>query len=148
MSTWRQPEIQPLQPVRYAAATVADVCAAMRDVLGSLDLELLEDTGEDAACVLETDYKRLTETGGNIERLDDVAYLGNQGFFAHGRYLVTATMRATSEGSRIRVTVRIEGYDGGYRQLRSRGLIERAVFERLADNLGIELSEPATPVTS
>lgn len=143
--TWRQPEIRPLNPVRQFAVPAAALCDALLGALGELDLEAEAVTIEADACLVETGYRRLTGGDDPLEQLREVAHTAGGDFFSHGRFLVTASVRELDEGSRIRLTTRIEGFDAGYRVLRSTGLIEEELFERIAAKLKGPAPEGAGP---
>ncbi len=136
--TWREPEVQPLNPVVVFPSELATTCAQVRHTIRQLGTALGKDTVEGDACLFESAHIPLTHNGDPAERLDEVAYLGNQNSFSRGRYIVTASVRPTAIGNtRVHLTTRIEGFDGDYRVLRSRGLIERTIVERLTDLLGV-----------
>lgn len=140
--TWRQPEIKPLDPTRQYRVTPAAACAAATAALAALELVVDERTDEDDSCLLQTEHRRLPETGGPVNSLRSVALVAATDDFTHGRYLVTASVRPVAgDLTRVRLTTRIEGYDAGYRLLRSRGLIEDALFERLQAQLGVAPAE-------
>ena len=135
--TLREPEVQPLNPLRTYADRPANVCEAVANVITALPMSITADNRQDDSCLIETDYRRINDTGEELDRLRDVAYVGNQNFFSHGRFLLTVAIRSTGETTvRVRITSRIEGYDAGYQHLRSTGQIENAVFDRLSEELG------------
>lgn len=144
--TWRQPEIKPLNPTRQYPATVAAACGAVIAALQQLDMVVDDAQGAAAAtegsaaaaCLVQTEHRRLPESGDSFNYLDKVAYVGPADFFSHGRVAVTTSVRAAAgELTRVRLTTRIEGYDAGYRLLRSRGLIEEALFARIEQMLDV-----------
>jgi hypothetical protein len=115
-----------------------DACNALRATIQALGSALEENIIEHDACLFESAYIDLTEQGVQINYLDKVAYVGTRAL-TRGRYLVTASVRPTATGnSRVRLTTRIEAYDGAYRMVRSRGLLERTLIERLGDLLDAE----------
>jgi len=137
--TWREPEVKPLNPVAIFPAVLERTCTQLADALQLLGGTLDTETIVQESCLFETAAITLTNTGDPVNRLDEVAYLGNQNSFSRGRYYVTASARPTTvEGNtRVRLTTRIEGYDGDFRLLRSRGLIERTIIEQLGELLGV-----------
>jgi len=136
--TWREPEVAPLNPVIVFPADLVTTCVRLREAMQSFGSVLEDDVVEGSACLFESGYIDLTNAGDSVNHLDEVAYLGNQGL-SRGRYLITASARPTTEGdSRLRLTTRIEGYDGAYRLLRSRGLIEWTFVQRMSDLLQVE----------
>ncbi len=137
--TWREPEVQQPDPVVIFPAELARTCAQLRVTVRLLGSALDKDTLEADACLLESAHIELTDTGDPIDHLDEVAYVGNPNPFSSARYKITATVRPTTQGNvRVHLATRIEGFDGDYRVLRSRGLIERTVVERLAELLGVK----------
>lgn len=136
--TWRQPEIRPLNPVRQYPATAPALCDALLDALGRLGLQTETVTRESDACLVETDYRRLAGGEAPHEQLREVSYTTGGEFFSHGRFLVTASVRELPEGARVRLTTRIEGFDAGYRVLRSTGVIEEVLFDAIHEILGVE----------
>lgn len=141
--TWRQPEVHQLNPVVVFPSEFTRTCKQLRDTIRLLGTALEEDTVERDACLFESAHIELTGVGDPINHLDEVAYLGNQNSFSRGHYVITATVRPTAQGNtRVHLTTRIEGFDGDYRVLRSRGLIERTVINRLSKLLGVEPIDP------
>lgn len=135
--TWRRPEVAPLNPVQTYPVPGARACDEALRVLEWLGLDAEETMRRDDACVLETDYQRLGSGPADFDRVQDVAYVTGADLFSHGRYLLSASIREDEDGnSRVRFTARIEGYDAGYRTVRSNGTIETAAFERLTELLG------------
>ena len=127
----------PLNPVRVFAAAPNAVCDAVLEVLSIMELELASDTRQDNACLIESDVRRLSESGPPVNHLRDVAYVGNQNFFSHGRFAFTVAVGQNSAGNtRVRITTRVEGYDAGYQNLRSTGLLESTAFDHLTAELG------------
>lgn len=137
--TWRRPEIAPLDPVQVYPVPVSRACDEALVVLAELELAAEESMRSEKACLLETDYQRLGSGPADFDRVQDVAHVGGADLFSHGRYLLTASIREDAEGNtRVRFTARIEGYDAGYRTVRSNGTIETEAFERLSRRLGTE----------
>lgn len=137
--TWREPEIQPLNPVRQYPAPVPQVCDGVLAAIAALDLAVDEITRDDAHCLVQTVLQRLSERGDDVNHLDKVAYVTPGDAFAHGRYTVTASVgQARDDLARVRLTTRIEGYDAGYRLLRSRGILEQAFFDHLRESIGVD----------
>jgi len=137
--TWREPEVHQPNPVVIFPSELARTCSQLRDTIRLLGTALEENTVERDACLFESAHIQLTGSGDPINHLDEVAYLGNQNAFSRGRYVITASVRPTAQGNtRVHLALRIEGFDGDYRVLRSRGLIERTVIERLTDLLGVD----------
>ncbi len=136
--TLREPVVQPLDPSRIYATDLEPVCDALEATLAGLGLTIANTVAERTACLSETEHLRLSDTGDAINHLDEVAYVGNQNFFSHGRYLLAVSARPGPQGVSVRVTSRIEGYDAGYRLLRSTGLIEQTFFDRLSEQLATE----------
>jgi hypothetical protein len=115
-----------------------ETCTALRATIRALGTTLEENIVERDACLFESAYIDLNEQGGPISHLDEVAYVGTQAL-TRGRYLVTASVRPTTSGnSRVRLTTRIEAFDGAYRVVRSRGLLERTIIVRLGDLMDAE----------
>lgn len=138
--TWREPTLEPLNTNRFYAAELNAVCDASRDTLEDLGLAETEFRQEDGACLLDTGWRVLSDTGEDpTNHLDEVAIIG-PGPFIGGRYTVTITGRASrDEGTRLRVVTRIEGYinqEFGYQVLRSKGLLEDRIFAAIGDELG------------
>ena len=139
--TWRQPEIKPLNPVRQFAVDAGSLCDGLLGTLAGLEMEIASVTREENACLVESEFRRLDESKASYEKLDRVAYATNPAFFSHGRYLITGSVREASTGSRLRLTIRIEGFDAGYKLLRSTGVIEEMLFERIGTAVGTAASE-------
>lgn len=145
--TWRRPEVAPLDPVRVYPVAGSSACDAALQVLEELGLDGKATMRREQACILESDYQRLGTGPAGFDRLQDVAYVGGADLFSHGRYLLTASIREGDDGNaRVRFTARIEGYDGGYRTVRSNGAVEKDAFERLSRRLGIDPLDRQEPV--
>lgn len=140
--TWREPQLEPLNTNRFYDADLEATCDAAQSVVEGLGLEVDDSQREERACLIATDYKVLADAGEDpLEHLGDVALIG-PGPFIGGRYTVTVTGRGSRDGgTRLKVVTRIEGYinqEFGYQVLRSTGLIEERVFERVGSRLGAE----------
>lgn len=140
--TWREPTLEPLNTNRFYDAELEETCEASTSVLEEFELEIDETQREEGACLIETDYRVLPDTGEDpIDHLEEVAITG-RGPFIGGRYAVTITGRASrDEGTRLKVVTRIEGYineEFGYQVLRSEGLIEDRIFQAVGDRLGVD----------
>ena len=94
------------------------------------------------AGLLVTRYAVFSDSGENDwQYLREVSY--SQGApFIGGRYQLTLTTRTVRGGAcKVRVVARIEGYMGeeyGYQALRSTGLLEQEIFNRISADLGTE----------
>jgi|TARA_B100000315_G_C14583953_1_gene591938 hypothetical protein len=92
--------------------------------------------------LLVTRYAVFSDSGENDwQYLREVVY--SQGApFIGGRYQLTLTTRTVRGGAcKVRVVARIEGYMGeeyGYQALRSTGLLEQEIFDRISAGLGAE----------
>lgn len=138
--TWREPRLEPLNTNRFYAAELDETCDAARNAVQEFGLEVSEFRGEEGACLVDTGWHVLSDTGEDpLNHLEDVAIVG-PGPFIGGRYTVTVTGRASrDEGTRLRVVTRIEGYineEFGYQVLRSKGLLEERMFAEIGDRLG------------
>ncbi len=97
---------------------------------------------QNKAGLLVTKYAVFSDSGPDDWRhLKKVAY--SQGApFIGGRYQLTLTTRTIRGGAcKVRVVARIEGYMGedyGYQALRSTGLLEQEIFDRISKALGTE----------
>ncbi len=138
--TWREPVLQPLNSNRYYDSTLETTCAAAEQVVTRLGLTVKESQQEERACLLETEFKVLSDIGEDpTEHLDRVAFVG-VGPFIGGRYTLTVTTRNVRDsGTRVKVSTRVEGYineEFGYQVLRSRGIIEERVFAAIGVSVG------------
>ena len=141
--TLREPEVQPVNPVVILPTELQPTCNQVRSAIGFLGGSLEEEIVERDACLFESAYLTLESSGRGITRLDDVAYVGTASVFSRGRYKLTVSARPTTDGNtRLRLTTRIEGFDGDYRVLRSRGLIERTIVERITTVMDVEPVDP------
>ena len=107
--TWREPVLQPLNSNRYYDSGLETTCAAALQVVTRLGLSVKESQEEERACLLETDFKVLSDFGDDpTEYLDKVAFVG-VGPFIGGRYTLTVTTRdVRNSGTRVKVTTRVE----------------------------------------
>ncbi|MFQ5743592.1 MAG: hypothetical protein ACE5HV_08385 [Acidobacteriota bacterium] len=139
--TFRQKPIAPLNTSRNYKTGVKDAWTAAKAVIEEWPHEIQEANFEEenGAGLLTTDFKVLSDQGDKINHLKKVAYAQGASFIG-GRYALTVTVREVRGGlSRIKVVARIEGYlgeDYGYQVLRSTGLLEEAVFNRINERLG------------
>ena len=138
--TWREPVLQPLNSNRYYDSALETTCKAAEQVVLRFGLSVKESKAEERACLLETNFKVLSDAGDDpTEHLDRIALVG-VGPFIGGRYILTVTTRNVRDsGTRVKVTARVEGYiseEFGYQVLRSRGLIEERVFTAIGDTVG------------
>ena len=142
--TWRQPEIRPLNPVRTYAVALEDACEAVPAAYGTLEIEVAERREAQGSCLFESAPRTLTGGDERLERLRDIAYVSAADSFTRGRYTVTAALRRGAGGDvRIRLTARIEGYEGAYRVLRSNGTLEDELFARISAILGVDPADGA-----
>lgn len=134
--TVKQPQIVPVNPVRTYSVGVEEVCDAALRVLAEMTLPVASETPEATGCSIATEYKDISNRGDRLDHLREVAIIGNQGSFSHGRFLLTVTVKETSPSSTsVRVSSRIEGYEASYQMLRTSGLIEATVFTKLDADL-------------
>lgn len=134
--TVKQPQIVPVNPVRTYSIGVEGVCDAALRVLADMKLAVASETPEATGCSIATEYKDISNRGDRLDHLREVAIIGNQGSFSHGRFLLTVTVKETSPSSTsVRVNSRIEGYEASYQVLRTSGLIEATVFTKLDADL-------------
>lgn len=139
--TWREPVLQPLNSNRYYDTNLETTCDAAQKVVMNLGLTVKESQAQERACLLETDFKVLSDSGDDpTEHLDRIAFVG-VGPFIGGRYALTVTTRDVRDsGTRVKVTTRVEGYisqEFGYQVLRSRGIIEDRVFAAIGESVGV-----------
>ena len=92
--------------------------------------------------LMVTKYAVFSDSGDNDwQHLKRVAYAQGAPFIG-GRYQLTLTTRTIRGGAcKVRVVARIEGYMGeeyGYQALRSTGLLEQEIFDRISAALGTE----------
>ena len=59
--TWREPVLQPLNSNRYFDSTLETTCLAAEEVVTGLGLSLKDSQAEGRACLLETDFKVLSD---------------------------------------------------------------------------------------
>jgi hypothetical protein len=142
--TFREPRLEPLNTSRFYDAELGPTCDALAEMATQLGVPIESDRREDNACLIETGFRVFSDTGEDpTEKLEESAHTGVGGFIG-GRYWLTLTGRDVRDGgTRVRATVRIEGYineEFGYQVLRSRGVIEQRIFDGIGARLG------ATPV--
>jgi hypothetical protein len=138
--TFREPKLEPLNTSRFFEAELGPTCDALEAMAGSLGLAIENIRREDTACMVETGFRVFSDTGDDpANHLSRAAYTGVGGFIG-GRYFLTLTGRDVRDGgSRVRATVRIEGYineEFGYQVLRSKGVIEERIFAGVAERVG------------
>lgn len=138
--TLREPTLRPLNTNRFYAADLGATCDAVDQALQKSGLAIKDSQREDRACLVDTNFKVLSDTGEDpANHLKKVAWTGVGGFIG-GRYTVTVTTRTVRDGgTRVRVSTRVEGYineEFGYQVLRSRGIIEDTLFSSIAEQLG------------
>jgi hypothetical protein len=142
--TFRRKPIEPIDNDRNYDVDVAACWDSSRQVVTDFtsgiereDFDATKNTG-----LLVTDYAVFADTGDDDWRhLKRVAY--SQGApFIGGRYQLTLTTRTIRGGAcKVRVVARIEGYMGeeyGYQALRSTGVLEQQIFDRISTALGTE----------
>lgn len=138
--TFREPRLEPLNTSRFYDAEIGPTCDALAEMASELGLPVESDQREDNACLIETGFRVFSDTGGDpTDNLKTAAHIGVGGFIG-GRYWLTLTGRDVRDGgTRVRATVRIEGYineEFGYQVLRSRGVIEQRIFDGVGTRLG------------
>jgi len=144
--TFRRKPIEPIDSDRNFDINVQECWNASRQVVADfangVDEESFDATAETG--LLVTKYAVFADTGEeDWKYLRRVSY--SQGApFIGGRYQLTLTARHLRGGAcKVRVVARIEGYMGeeyGYQALRSTGVIEQEIFDRISAQLGIEPS--------
>ncbi len=147
--TFRRQPIQPLDNDRNYDIAVEPCWDASRQVVADFangvekeSWEPENDTG-----LLVTEFAVFSDTGDDdFKHLKKVSY--SQGApFIGGRYQITLTTRLI-RGARckVRVVARIEGYMGedyGYQTLRSNGVLEQEIFDRISSQLGVTPADGA-----
>lgn len=138
--TWREPVLQPLNASRFYDDEITATCDAVEAVATRMGLTIKDTTRQERACLVETDFRVFSDAGDDpTEHLKRVAWTG-VGRFIGGRYTTTITSRDVRDGgTRVRISTRIEGYiseEFGYQVLRSRGIIEDAMFAAIGVSLG------------
>lgn len=142
--TFRQKPLAPVDDDRNFDAPLTRTWEVVQDVVGGFvdDVERVE--FQDDAGIIVTEFAVLPDTGPPYQHLDEVALA--QGYpFIGGRYSLTVTVREVQGGqSKVRVVPRLEGYLGqeyGYQALRTTGVLEQELFNRISDQLGEPASE-------
>jgi hypothetical protein len=142
--TFRRKPIEPIDNDRNFAVAI-DQCwqesrRIVSDFAGGIEDEQYDN--ENNTGLLVTDYAVFSDTGDDDwNHVKRVSY--SQGApFIGGRFQLTLTTRTIRDGAcKVRVVARIEGYMGeeyGYQALRSTGLLEQELFNRIALALGVE----------
>lgn len=142
--TFRRKPIEPLDNTRNYEVAVAECWDSAKQTVTDF-VNRIEDTSFDAGNqtgLLVSEYAVFADTGdADWQHLKRVAY--SQGApFIGGRYQLTLTVRTIRGGAcKVRVVARIEGYMGeeyGYQALRSTGVLEQEIFDRISIALGSE----------
>jgi hypothetical protein len=144
--TFRRKPIEPIDSDRNFAVTPQDCWGTSRQVVADFANGVDSETFDtaNATGLLVTRYAVFADSGDEDWRhLRRVSY--SQGApFIGGRYQLTLTTRQIRDGAcKVRVVARIEGYMGeeyGYQALRSTGVIEQEIFDRISTQLGVEPS--------
>jgi hypothetical protein len=144
--TFRRKPIEPIDNDRnYAVDVVACWDSSQQAIADFVDgIESASFDPSNSTGLLVTDYAVFADTGdADWRHLKRVAY--SQGApFIGGRYQLTLTTRTIRGGAcKVRVVARIEGYIGeeyGYQALRSTGVLEQEIFNRISAALGLEPS--------
>ena len=141
--TFRRKPIEPIDNDRNFEVGVETCWQTSRQVVvdftSGVEDEQYDTTNQTG--LLVTDYAVFSDTGDeDFNHLRRVAY--SQGApFIGGRYQLTLTTREIRGGScKVRVVARIEGYMGeeyGYQALRSTGILEQELFDRISGALGV-----------
>lgn len=142
--TFRRKPIEPIDNDRNYTVEIANCWETSKQVVTDFTPGIEDESFEPAnnAGLLVTDYSVFADTGDEDWRhLKRVAY--SQGApFIGGRYQLTLTTRLIRGGNcKVRVVARIEGYMGeeyGYQALRSTGVLEQEIFDRISTALGAE----------
>ena len=142
--TFRRKPIEPIDNDRnYEVAGLAcwdtsrQAVANFATGIEQEDFDAQNNTG-----LLVSDYGVFPDSGvEDWKHLKKVAY--SQGApFIGGRYQLTLTTRPVRGGAcKVRVVARIEGYMGedfGYQALRSTGILEQEIFDRISTALGAQ----------
>lgn len=142
--TFRRKPIEPIDNDRNYEVAVAACWDSSRqtvtDFVDGIEDETFDPNNQTG--LLVTEYAVFADTGaGDWRHLKRVAY--SQGApFIGGRYQLTLTVRTIRGGAcKVRVVARIEGYMGeeyGYQALRSTGVLEQEIFDRISAALGSE----------
>ena len=139
--TWRQRPVEPLDRDRKYEMQYDQTWVAVQQVMRGFGLEVKEQRQEGDVGLVDTEFKVLSDTDEDVNRLNKVAYTGPGGFIG-GRYAMTVTVRGLNSGeTKVKVVTRVEGFineEYGYQVLRSTGLLENEVFVRIGNQLGTE----------
>ena len=147
--TFRRKPIQPLDNDRNYDIAVQPCWDASRQVVTDFVSGIEQETweAENDAGLLVTEFAIFPDTGD-----DDYKHLKRVSFaqgapFIGGRYQITMTTRLIrGERCKVRVVARIEGYMGedyGYQTLRSNGVLEQEIFDRISSQLGVTPADGA-----
>ncbi len=140
--TFRRKPIVPIDNDRNFDVGVQTCWDTSRKVVTDFTSGIDDVQFQNNAGLLVTKYAVFSDSGDDDWRhLKRVAY--SQGApFIGGRYQLTLTTRTIRGGAcKVRVVARIEGYMGeeyGYQALRSTGLLEQEIFDRISAALGAE----------
>lgn len=141
--TFREKPIEPLDTDRNYAVPLEQCWSATQAVIEDFVPEVKEANfePENEAGLIVSEFAVLADQGEPVNHLRQVAYARGAPFIG-GRYTLTTTLRKVRDGTcKVKVVARIEGYLGeeyGYQVLRSTGLLEETIFERLGTQLGAE----------
>ncbi len=142
--TFRRKPIQPLDNDRNYDIAVQPCWDASRQVVTDFasGVEQEDWESDNDAGLLVTEFAVFSDTGDyDYNHLKKVSYAQGAPFIG-GRYQITLTTRLIrGERCKVRVVARIEGYMGeeyGYQTLRSNGVLEQEIFDRISSQLGVE----------
>lgn len=146
--TFRKKPLEPVDDDRSFDAPVARTWEVVQQVVTDFVKGVERVEFEDDAGIIVTEFAVLPDTGPDYQRLDEVALA--QGYpFIGGRYSLTVTVRQVQGGqSKVRVVPRLEGYLGeeyGYQALRTTGVLEQELFNRISNQLGVAPISEAEP---
>lgn len=146
--TFRKKPLEPVDDDRSFDAPVTRTWEVVQDVVTDFVDEIERTEFEDDAGIIVTEFAVLPDTGPRYQHLDEVALA--QGYpFIGGRYSLTVTVRQVQGGqSKVRVVPRLEGYLGqeyGYQALRTTGVLEQELFNRISQRLGVEPVSEGAP---
>ncbi len=142
--TFRRKPIEPIDNDRNYEVALPSCWDTSRNVVADFanGVEKEDFDSENNTGLLVSRYSVFADTGDEDWRhLRRVSY--SQGApFIGGRYQLTLTTREIRGGAcKVRVVARIEGYMGeeyGYQALRSTGVLEQEIFDRISGQLGVE----------
>lgn len=142
--TFRERPLEPVDDDRNFDAPVQETWEVVQEVVHGFVDEIQRVEFEDDAGIIVTEFAVLPDVGPPHQQLDEVALA--QGYpFIGGRYSLTVTVRQVQGGqSKVRVVPRLEGYLGeeyGYQTLRTTGVLEQELFNRISGRLGQPISE-------